>query len=150
MRKLTVGLIVVLIVALSFGAMVNAQYSPAPGGVPFFTDVFFPGFTAPLISSPLALPTITPGPGPIKMTLSAAEQRILNNMNVNEWLVVYFNFPAAFAGQKLVWSSSNPAVATAEGQGNWGLVLARKTGKAIITVSIPGGAFSYSFQVVVK
>lgn len=151
MRKLTVGLIIVLIVALSFGAMVNAKVlSPTPGGVPFFSGVFFPGLTVPPLSSPLTLPTITACSGPAKLILSAVEQKALRNLNVDKWVVVRFCFPAAFAGQKLVWSSSNPAVATAEGQGNWGLVLARGTGKATITASIPGGAFSYSFQVVVK
>jgi hypothetical protein len=148
MRRLKIGLVVMIILVLALGAMVNAQVSPAPSRTTFFTPVplsVVPAFT------PIGFPAIAyDSTKPIKLTLSAAEQTALRNLEVGKWVVVDFNFPATYNGQRLIWTSSNPNVAVVDGQGSWGLVLGVGPGTTTITVTTADGSFSYSFQVVVK
>ncbi len=145
MRRLKIGLVVVIILILALGAMVNAQVSPAP-----FRTTVVPLSVAPAFT-PIGFPAIAyDSTKPIKLTLSAAEQTALRNLEVGKWVVVDFNFPATYNGQRLIWTSSNPNVAIADGQGSWGLVLGVGPGTTTITVTTTDGSFSYSFQVVVK
>jgi len=151
MRHIKIGFVVMIILFLAFSAVVSAQISPSPfmgsmGGTmvsPYLSMA--PAFT------PIGFPAISyDSTKPIKLTLSAAEQTALRNLEVGKWVVVYFNLPATFNGQRLIWTSSNPDVALADGQASWGLILGVGPGTTTITVTTTDGSFSYSFQVVVK
>lgn len=148
MRKHKTAIILVLVLIICLATMVNAQaLSPRPARLPTPT---VPLFMAPAFT-PIGIPAIACDTSkPVKLTLSAAEQVALRNLEVGKWVVVNFNFPCSFNGQRLVWTSSNPKVAIADGQGNWGLVLGVGPGTTTITVSTTNGTFKYSFQVVVR
>lgn len=150
MRKTTIILIIALIMVFSLTALVGAQVSPRPGvGFGFGFGPTVPLSLAPAFT-PIGFPAITPCTTTVKLTLSKAEQTALRNLRVGKWHVVRFCFPAAYAGQRLIWTSSNPNVAIADGQASWGLVLGVGPGTTTITVRTTDGSFSYSFQVVVR
>ena len=151
MRKSIACLIIALMVLSLFGAMASAQLSPSPTGD---TGVSFPpgffDFDTPLLPpAPFFAPTYTPGV--TKMNLSETETAAVENMNPGTSTLVSFALPFFFGGQALIWSSSNPGVASVtvvtDGSAR---INANGSGTALITVSTPDGSFSFSFFVVVN
>jgi len=146
-KNMTGLVIVILIVFFLFGNMASA-FSPVPTGFGVFLSGppgWFPGFFA-----PAALPVLPPLDEP-KMGLSAEEATALSNMTPGTSTFVWFKLPAFFGNQELTWTSSDPSVATVTAlPGRAGRINAKGPGTALITVSTPDGAYTYSFLVTVR
>lgn len=70
------------------------------------------------------------------------------NMIVGDQILLYYDLqPATATNKNVVWSSSNPAVATVDAEGN---VTALKNGLATITVTTMDGSFQASCSIVVS
>ena len=147
MKKGKVGLVVIILIAfLFFGTMVSA-FSPIPTGG--FGISVPPDFFIDLIPPPTFAPTYTPGV--TKLNLSEAEAAALGNMTPGTSTLVQFNLPFFFGDQALIWSSSDPGVASVTAlPGGQGRINATGSGTALITVSTPDGSFSFSFFIVVN
>jgi hypothetical protein len=105
------------------------------------------GFFSPVAAAAKPTPLSQYSPN---TSLASTELNALNNMSVGGFFGVFFRLPSAFAGQELIWSSSNPDVAWPAAVKGKALIVAKSPGTTVITVKSADDKFSYSFPVGVQ
>ena len=148
MKKGMVGLVIVILIAFFFFGTMTSAFSPVPDGdfgisiPPVSLDL---SILLPITYNPCYIPGLT------KLNLSETEAAALGNMTPATSTLVQFHLPFFFGEQQLIWSSSDPSVASVTALRCYsGRINANRSGTALITVATPDGSFSFSFLVTVK
>jgi hypothetical protein len=153
MKKTAFVLVIILIFLLAFssiGLAIKSPPSPTPGGFGIrIPDGSFP--LPPALRVPFtdfSFPSILYAES--KLNLTEEEREALNNMRVGAPVPVSFLLPWFLVDHILVWSTSDPSVATVNpATGNNVNINPVGQGEAVITVGTEDGSFFFSFIVYV-
>ncbi len=151
MKKTSVLLIAVIIIAMIFSLSTSIAAS-TPSPIPVDPSARF-RTTFPSISIPLWRPPAFVTAIPTKLFLSDAEKAMLSNMQSGECVTVAFTMPFFWADEDLIWTSSDPSVATVrpvENEDHHGQICAVGSGTTLITVTTADGTFTRTFEVFVQ